>query len=113
MAFKLNSFSDMYLIINDMYHRYELGEGLPDEQRISEYKYINEQLRKFVSGKQDQILGFGSDLRGMAENIRIMFKTLPEYAEDRKMLIYNFVRDAWLIELLNVVMFLIDDEEEE
>lgn len=103
----------MYLVINDTYDRYGLGDGLSDEERISEYKYINEQLRKFVSKTQVPVFDCGSDLNKMAEYVRSMFKTLPEYADDRKTLVYNFVRDTWLLELLNVIVFIGEEEEEE
>lgn len=114
-SFHMKGFSEMFNIIDQYYDQYKLGVDLSDEERIKEYQYVNEQLRKFVFRSQDSILDHGSDLDSMKNEVATMLARSPEYAEDRKKLIYNFMRDAWLVEVYNIIDYLIEnaDEEEE
>lgn len=112
-SFHMKGFSEMFAIIDQYYEQYKLGALLTDEERIKEYQYVNEQLRKFVFKSQDTILGHGSDLDSMQEEVATMLSRSPEYADDRKKLVYNFMRDAWLVEVYNIIGYLMENSEEE
>ena len=112
-SFKMKGFNEMFSIIDQYYEQYKLGISLNDEERIKEYQYVNEQLRKFVFRSQDAILDHGSGLEGMQTEVATMLARSPEYADDRKKLIYNFMRDAWLVEIYNIIGYLIESAGEE
>ena len=112
-CFEMKAFSEMFPIIGQYYKKYELGEDMTDDEKIAEYQYVNEQLRKFAFKNQDAILDYGSDLEGMLGEAKAMLERGGEYAGTRKQLMYNFMRDAWLIELCNIVSWIIDNANEE
>ena len=109
LLFQMADFRSMFDIIRNEYDRYELGSGLDDDTKIQEFKYITQQLRKYMASKQDLILNHGGDLEGMRDEIDNLINKAPEYGDERKELIYNFMRDQWLLELRNGVQYLIDE----
>ena len=113
--FHMRDFRTMWDIIWNEYQSKHLGEFMEDEELIAEFQYITQQLRKYISKNQDQILDHGADLEAMLKEIENMLGNASEYAKERKELVYNFLRDQWLIELHEGIVWLIEngDEEEE
>ena len=112
-CFEMKAFSEMFTIIGRYYDQYGLGKDMTDDEKILEYQYVNEQLRKFAFRNQDRILDHGADVKGMLEEVKTMIETASEYANTRKLLMYNFMRDVWLIEIHNILLYIIDGMEEE
>lgn len=112
-AFRMAGFSQMYNVIHTEYKMRELGTDITDDVRIGEYKWICQQLRKFMSSKYDQVMDHGADLDGMKREIEYILSNLNEYGEGRKGLVYSFLRDQWLAELWNAVDSLTEPEEED
>lgn len=114
--FQMRDFRSMWDVI---YNEYELKHLGPDfmeaEELIAEFQYITQQLRKYISNHQDQILDHGADFEAMLKEIETLLSSAAEYAKERRELVYNFLRDQWLIELHDGVIWLMenDDEEEE
>ena len=104
-AFQMRSFRDMWSIIDQTYEQLKLGGELSDEERIAEYRYINEQLRKYIGSKHDQVVDHGADLDGMTAEVVELVSKGSEYDGERKTLVYNFLRDQWLIELYNAIQY--------
>ena len=111
--FRMIDFRSMWDVIYNEYQTKHLGDSMEDEERIPEFQYITQQLRKYISNHQDQILDHGADFDGMLQEIESLLGNAAEYAKERKELVYNFLRDQWLIELHDGIMWLIDNEEEE
>lgn len=105
---RMTDFSSMYDVIHAEYKHRELGIGLADEERIAEYKYIVEQLRKYIGSHVDQIRDHGADLQGMLEEIIAMISTASEIDTERKKLVYSFMRDRWLLEVYNGIVWMMD-----
>lgn len=112
--FQMKDFRSMWDII---YNEYELKHLNPDwmesEELIAEFQYITQQLRKYISNHQDQILDHGADFEGMLKEIETLLSNAAEYAKERKELVYNFLRDQWLIELHDGIIWLMENNDEE
>ena len=105
--FTMNSFSTVWQTIDNVYSNHGMGDSLTDEERIAEYTYINQQLRKYIGKAEEQVLSHGSDLEGMKSEIEKLISTSSEYADDRRQLMYNFTRDIWLLDAYNGIIWLI------
>jgi hypothetical protein len=112
-SFALTDFRSMFDIINNVYESLKFRDNITDSERISEYKYITQQLRKYISGRYDTIAACGSDLNMMLSTVERWLSDAPEYGDDRKNLVYNFLRDQWLIETYNNIKWLMDKRAEE
>lgn len=112
--FQMRDFRSMWDII---YNEYELKHLSPDwmeaEELIAEFQYITQQLRKYISNHQDQILDHGADFEAMLKEIETLLSNAAEYAKERKELVYNFLRDQWLIELHDGIVWLMENNDEE
>ena len=113
LLFQMKDFRSMYDIIHNEYGRFDPGDKLDDNTRIKEYTYITQQLRKYMASKHDGILSHGGDLRKMQQEVELLINKAPEYGDERKDLIYNFLRDQWLYELYNGIQTLIEEREEQ
>ena len=112
-SFALTDFRSMFDIINNVYESLKFRDNITDSERISEYKYITQQLRKYISGRYDTIAACGSDLNMMLSTVERWLSDAPEYGDDRKNLVYNFLRDQWLIETYNNIKWLMGKRAEE
>ncbi len=117
LLFRAKDFERMWFLLNDQYKALGFTDPLTDVERISEYKWIVQQLRKYMFSKQDIILGCDS-VDGMIEVVDNLIGSSAEYGDDRKKIVYNFMRDHWLFEVRNVLEELAyelrdDDEFEE
>ena len=113
--FMMKDFRSMWDIIYNEYETKHLDTWMYDDDMLKEFQYINQQLRKYISSHQDQIMDHGSDFEAMLKEIEELLGTASEYADNRKELIYNFLRDQWLVELHDGIVWLMEnaDEEEE
>lgn len=111
--FSLVDFVSMWPIIDEVYKRMGLGDLLADEERIAEYKYINEQLRKFVFKQEEPIMSHGGDLQGMFQEAVAMAEKSREYGDERKKIVYGALRDQWMGQLINLIITLMQPDEEE
>lgn len=108
--FKMRDFRTMWDIIYNEYQTKHLGDGLDDETMIAEFQYITQQLRKYISNHQDQILDHGADFDGMLKELENMIESAGEYAKERRELVYNFLRDQWIIEVHDGILWLRDED---
>ena len=111
--FMMKDFRSMWDIIYNEYETKHLGKDIDDEEKILEFQYINQQLRKYMSSHQDQIMDHGADFEAMLKEIDELLGTASEYADTRRELVYSFLRDQWLIELHDGIVWLMDNIEEE
>lgn len=122
--FELPTVLNMWPTIQKTYTMLGFKDVLTDEKMISEYKYIVEQFRKYVSSHEKQILKC-ENIEAMLIAVEKMIKNAPEVDLDRKVLVYYQIRDSWLwnlytyikrIELgenLETPTYLKNDEEDE
>lgn len=121
LMFQARDFESMWFAISDEYRDLGFNGPMSDQDKIDEYTWITQQLRKYMFSKQDEILGCDS-LEDMIAMIDAFIGKASEYGDDRKKVVYNFMRDHWLYEIRNHLVNLImeinlqnesDDEEEE
>lgn len=110
--FALRDFRSMYEIIHNTYKSLELGLELFDDERIAEYSYITQQLRKFISAHYDPIMKCGSNLDAMKATVQTWLDNSTEYGSERKQLVYNFLRDQWITEVYTAIDYLMDEHSE-
>ena len=110
--FQMNSFANMWIVINNKYNLMEFKDNISDEQRISEYKWITQQLRKYISKQQNVVLKHDT-LKEMLNEIEALISKAEEYGDSRREIVYNIMRDEWLIELYHIIELNIDDNEED
>lgn len=106
----------LYKMWPDIQLRYaQMGfkDDMPDSEMISEYTYVLEQYRKYVSSHQKEILSNRNDLEKMLQVVEELIEKAPEKDMERKTLVYNTLRDDWLVDLHNVIVAGIQDREEE
>jgi len=106
----------LYKMWPDIQTRYmQMGfkDNLSDSEMIAEYTYILEQYRKYISSHQKEILSNRDDLEKMLEVVEVLIEKAPEKDMERKILVYNTLRDDWLIDLYNVIVMGIADREED
>lgn len=109
--FRMNDFHSMYQIIDQEYKTLGFQDKLTDAERIKEYQYITQQLRKYIAGRHEPIMSCGSNLDAMLATVESWITNAPEYGSERKELVYNFLRDSWILEVYNGLRYLIDEAE--
>ena len=79
---------------------YEEGFGftdpIPDKDRIAEYAYICREYKKYVNKKRAEVMRFKDDLYQMERTVASIIAKPQEYSTDRKTLVYQAMKDAWL-----------------
>ena len=115
--FQARDFETMWYAIKDEYKDLGFVDSIDDKTRIDEYTWITQQLRKYMFSKQDEIMGCDS-LEDMVAKIDSLIGKAGEYGDERKKVVYNFMRDHWLYEVRNYLVDLIasisiDEEETE
>ena len=98
--FELPTVLNMWPTIQNAYSMLGFKDVLSDEKMISEYKYIVEQYRKYVSSHEKQVMRC-ENLEEMASAVEKMIKNAPEVDLDRKVIVYYQIRDTWLWNLYN------------
>lgn len=97
------SFEQQWMEIRQEYDALGFRDDITDEEMIGEFKYVAQQLRKYKFSKQDQVLGADS-LEDMLAVVDDLLGKAPEYGGTRKEIVYNFLRDHWLILLHNFIV---------
>ena len=90
----------------DMKQEYEIlgfHDKISDEEMIDEFKYIAQQLRKYKFSKQNQIVVHDT-YEDMANEVASLIGRAAEYGDSRKEIVYNFLRDHWLVNMYNILM---------
>lgn len=100
--FELPTVLNMWPTIQKTYTMLGFKDVLTDEKMISEYKYIVEQFRKYVSSHEKQILKC-ENIEAMSIAVEKMIKNAPEVDLDRKVLVYYQIRDSWLWNLYTYI----------
>lgn len=117
LMFQARDFETMWYAIKDEYKDLGFVDPIDDQTRIDEYTWITQQLRKYMFSKQDEIMGCDS-LEDMVAMVDSLIGKAGEYGDERKKVVYNFMRDHWLYEVRNYLVDLIvsvsvDEEETE
>lgn len=117
LMFQARDFETMWYAIKDEYKDLGFVDPISDQTRIDEYTWITQQLRKYMFSKQDEIMGCDS-LEDMVAMVDSLIGKAGEYGDERKKVVYNFMRDHWLYEVRNYLVDLIasvsvDEEETE
>ena len=122
--FELPTVLNIWPTIQKTYNMLGFKDDISDERMISEYKYIVEQFRKYVSSHEKQVLKC-ENIEAMLTVVEKMIKSAPEVDLDRKVLVYYQIRDTWLWNLYTYIKrielgestgtltYLRNDEEEE
>lgn len=116
LMFRARDFESMWFICKATYENLGFKDAT-DQQKIDEYKWIVQQLRKYMFSKQEPIMSC-KDLEAMINEVDVLISKASEYGDERKVIVYNFMRDHWLFELRNYLVQLwqeasIADEYEE
>lgn len=98
--FQDDSFEQTWMEMKAEYEALGFNDEISDEQMIAEFKYIAQQLRKYKFSKQDQIVGHDT-LQEMADEVESLIGKAPEYGDKRPEIVYNFMRDHWLVNMYN------------
>lgn len=112
--FQDEAFEQTWIEMKQEYETLGFRDKLTDEELIAEFKYIAQQLRKYKFSKQDQILNHDS-VEEMVAEIGELIGRAPEYGNSRKEIVYNFMRDHWLVNMHNTLYraAMMNDEEDE
>lgn len=112
--FQDNAFEQTWMEMKQEYETLGFHDQITDEEMIIEFKYIAQQLRKYKFSKQDQILAHDS-IEDMLAEVENLIGKAPEYGDTRKEIVYNFLRDHWLVNMYNtmVQVMQMNDEEDE
>jgi len=111
----LLSADDFYAIwtdLNQMYSELGFSDPMTDADRVREYTYIAQQLKKYIGSKKGRILACES-LSEMCDVVEGMMERTREYGTDRLDVAYNFYRDRWLANVYNVLSQIAVSEHEE
>ena len=101
------SFDQTWMEIMSEYNRLGFHDKISDEEMIDEFKYIAQQMRKYKFSKQDFIM-VNDTYEGMAEAVATLIGSAPEYGKTRKEIVYNFLRDQWLVNLHSLFLKMIE-----
>lgn len=115
-AMMVPTFTALWPQIHEFYTSMGFQDPMTDSQRIEEYKYISDQLGKFVGLHFDEFLSYESDLKKLAEVIEDQMSRGTVTPSDRKKIVYCVMRDEWLHQLWQLVLVMAQeqpDEEEE
>ena len=116
LAFHPRDFQAMWFVLNNKYSALEFTDTITDEQRIAEYKWIVQQFRKYLSSKKEVILHDCQTADEMLVLTDNWLNVANEYGNDRKTIVYNFVRDDWILELQGYIysfLYEMNTEEED
>jgi len=111
-AFEIPSFYDMFVLLNSKYDELDFRDNISDGERISEYKWINQQVRKYITKTKGIVLNHKHQEEMMAEVENLISKT-EDYGDSRKEIVYNILRDQFLNELYTIISLYQEEEEDE
>lgn len=108
--FSVPDFEGIWMECKGLYENLGFRDNITDMEMISEFKYISQQLRKYIFSKQDEILSQNT-YREMLEIVDNLIAKAKEYGDSRREIAYNFMRDHWLLSLHNILSMLMSNEE--
>ena len=112
LLFRAADFESMWNALNNMYQYLGFTDKISDQQRIDEYKWIVQQLRKYMFTKQDSVMSKDT-VEEMIDVVVGLIGKADEYGRERKDVVYNFMRDHWLYEVRDTLMSMLVDVDEE
>lgn len=98
------SYQDMWSIILAYYSDLGFTDVISDKDRIEEFSYITQQYRKFVSVNADKLRKCGNDKDAYIATLEDILNKLDEFSDTRKGIVYNFLRNAWIVSTYNVAI---------
>lgn len=103
-TFQTPDLATMWPELSGWYKGLGFTDPISDADRIEEFSWIMTQIRKYIGKKHDVL--YEAKNKGpmyLEAEIEDSIAKAKETAEDRKHLVYNMIRDEWLINLLNLV----------
>ena len=111
--FNMPSFYNMFTILNSKYNNeFQFNDKISDSERISEYTWITQQYRKYISRQRDVILAHDK-LEDMLVEIEDMVSKASEYGTNRKEIVYNTLRDEFLVSIYHIIELYVTNEDSE
>jgi len=108
------SLADGYPRLLEKYKELDLNSGMSVEDRLVEYGYVLQQLRKFMGTKRLTTLEHADDLDWLLRYYRKMeLSGQTEYPKERKELVFCIMRNQWVRHMIALVESEIEDKEEE
>lgn len=113
--FAVDDFEQVWYEVDQLHDALKLREYGDDAEKIAEYKYVTQQLRKYMASKKETVLGCDS-LEDMVSAVEMLIMKQREYGDTRQDLLYNFMRDHWLMRVHNILSQMaasgVDEEDE-
>jgi len=106
---------EMWPQITMRYKYFDFQDTISDGERYDEYIWVVEQYRKFIGSKKAQVLSWADDLEKLAKNVEQWLAdgsekiTAGKNESIRPRLVYVAIRNDWLIQLLHVTKFLMEE----
>ena len=110
-CFEVSSFYDMYVLFNTKYEEMKFHDNISDGERIAEYKWINQQIRKYITNVKKAVLSHKNQDEMLTEIKNLISKT-DDYGDSRKEIVYNCLRDDFLTGLYSIVELYQSEEDE-
>lgn len=83
------------------------GTQLSDNDMIKEFQWIYGQYKKYIGTRRNGLLALKSDLPKMARSIQDLINKDSETPTDRPTLIYQCLRNEWLVRTWNHIEWMI------
>lgn len=112
-CFMTPGFTDMWPRIKRLYADMGFTDRLSDQETISEYKFVYEQLRKYIGSHYEQVMRHMTDWNGMFDEVKALAEKAPEPAQERRSIVYACLRNEWLMGLLSQIAMNIEIEKDE
>lgn len=100
--FTADDFEQIWMELNQLNEALKFEDYWDDEERIKEYKYVTQQLRKYMASKRNEVLE-KTTLQDMVAYVEDLITKQREYGDTRQDILYNFMRDHWLVQLYNIL----------
>lgn len=108
------SLADGYPQLLAKYRELDLDQGMAVDERLAEYGYILQQLRKFIGMRREETLKHADDLDWLERYYRKFEEAnQTEYPKERKELMFSIMRNEWLRHMIALVITERDERKEE
>lgn len=88
------------------------GTPMSDNEMIKEFQWIYGQYRKYIGTRKSILLPMKGNLDKMLVNIKSYLDKDSESPVDRPTIIYQAIRNKWLMDTLNHVAWIIEQQKE-
>ena len=102
-AFDMPDFRSTWFFVDNWYKRLGFKDPIPDSDRIEEYKWITEQLRKVIFKIEDEMRELASKPEMLLQYLDNKIAKANDKATSRKELVFGFMRDEWYITTRNEI----------